>query len=273
VFLNYQLNVRKFRLFSALNMHHIHKKTFFFNALQSTQDTALELLQTRTLPAVLVIAGYQHKGRGQRENIWHAPLASSVLCTLGLSGSLVNTLPVESLYWKIAVLTQLYLNTRYALFNNPIQIKWPNDLYIDFKKLGGILIEITWLGNRIQYVRIGLGLNVKGDFSALGHSSAQLSDFISSPLEPIEIAEGWADHILQELCYPTLHQDELKRLYENALMGKNSWHEYHLHEASKLLQIIGIDDFGNLLLKTSTNQLLKPLHHDLKWTWIIDNTK
>lgn len=273
MFLNYQLKVSKFRLFSALNMHHIHKKTFFFNALQSTQDTALELLQTRTLPAVLVIAGYQYKGRGQRENIWHAPLESSVLCTLGLSESLVNTLPVESLYWKIAVLTQSYLNNRYALFDNPVRIKWPNDLYIDFKKLGGILIEITWSGNRIQYVRIGLGLNVRGDFSALHHSSAQLSDFISTPLEPINIAEGWADYILQELSCPTLHKDELKRLYENALMGKNTWLEYHLDAVPKTLQITGIDDLGNLLLKTETNQLLKPLHHDLKWTWIIDKAK
>ena len=270
MFLNYQLNVSKFRLFSALNMHHIHKKTFFFNALQSTQDTALELLQTQTIPAVLVITDYQHKGRGQRENIWHAPLKSSVLCTLGLSGPLVTALPVESLYWKIAVLTQSYLNARYGLFDTPIRIKWPNDLYINFKKLGGILIEITWLGNRMQYVRMGLGLNVKGDFSTLQHSSAQLSDFITTPSEPSDIAEGWADYILQELFFPTLHLDELKSLYESALMGINAWHEYHLHEVPKTLQITGIDDLGNLLLKSNTHQVLKPLHHALKWTWLID---
>lgn len=271
MFLNYQLNVSKFRLFSALNMHHIHKKTFFFNALQSTQDTALELLQTQTIPAVLVIADYQHKGRGQRENIWHAPLKSSVLCTLGLSGSLITTLPVESLYWKIAVLTQSYLNARYGLFDTPIRIKWPNDLYINFKKLGGILIEITWLGNRMQYVRMGLGLNVKGDFSTLQHSSAQLSDFITTPLEPSDIAEGWADYILQELYFPSLHTDELKNLYENALIGKNTWQAYQVNAVHKTLQITGIDDSGNLIMKTTSNELIKPQQHQLQWTWLIGN--
>jgi hypothetical protein len=53
-------------------------------------------------------------------------------------------------------------------------------------------------------------------------------------------------------------------------MGINAWHEYHLHEVPKTLQITGIDDLGNLLLKSNTHQVLKPLHHALKWTWLID---
>lgn len=249
-------------------MRRIHKKTYFFNALQSTQDTALEVLQNTPEPAILVIARYQHHGRGQRENTWHSPSNASVLCTLGLKGPVLNRIPAEHLYWTLSVLTQQYVIKRFTSCTMPICIKWPNDLYINNKKLGGILIELSWQGTILQHARIGLGLNIKGDFSALHNPLAQLSDYCSISITPKEIAEEWADYILQELCFPSLHTDELKSLYENALMGKNTWQAYHVNAVHKTLQITGIDDLGNLIMKTTSNELIKPLHHQLQWTWL-----
>ena len=45
--------------------------------------------------------------------------------------------------------------------SEPIRLKWPNDLYVDEGKLGGILVEARWREQAVEYVAIGLGVNVK----------------------------------------------------------------------------------------------------------------
>src|SRR5204863_4244092 len=45
--------------------------------------------------------------------------------------------------------------------SEPIRLKWPNDLYVDRGKLGGILVEARWREQAVEWVAIGVGLNVK----------------------------------------------------------------------------------------------------------------
>src|SRR5690606_9256508 len=42
----------------------------------------------------------------------------------------------------------------------PVRLKWPNDLLVDDRKLGGILVEARWRGERLDWVAIGLGINL-----------------------------------------------------------------------------------------------------------------
>ncbi len=63
--------------------------------------------------------------------------------------------------------------------SEPVRLKWPNDLYVDGRKLGGILIEARWREQRLEWVAIGVGVNVTlpADFpmaAALDSGTARL---------------------------------------------------------------------------------------------------
>ena len=57
--------------------------------------------------------------------------------------------------------------------SEPIRLKWPNDLYTDSGKLGGVLVEARWREQAVEWVAIGLGVNVKAPANLEGASGLE----------------------------------------------------------------------------------------------------
>jgi BirA family biotin operon repressor/biotin-[acetyl-CoA-carboxylase] ligase len=102
------------------------------------------------------IAEYQHAGRGRRGRAWSTPLGGGVCMSLGWV--FADTPPgLSALTLAVGVAVRRVLARIAAL---DIQLKWPNDLVWDERKLGGILLEITAEAQGGCHVVAGIGLNV-----------------------------------------------------------------------------------------------------------------
>ena len=117
----------------------------------STNTLLKELLARGEWPEgeTYLYAGYQTAGRGQTGNGWESEKGKNLLCSILLP-------PNKNLYLlNIAVSVAIV-----RMINEPLTIKWPNDIYYHDKKLAGILLENAIVGSEIKYTIAGIGLNV-----------------------------------------------------------------------------------------------------------------
>jgi len=104
----------------------------------------------------VVLCELQHAGRGRRGRLWVAPFGASLALSLGWAfDGAARTSPTLSLCVGVAVVRAL---TRAGA--RGIGLKWPNDLWLDDCKVGGVLLELRAEASGPAYVVIGVGLNV-----------------------------------------------------------------------------------------------------------------
>jgi BirA family biotin operon repressor/biotin-[acetyl-CoA-carboxylase] ligase len=123
--------------------------------VSSTMDVVRELAEAGAPEGTVVIAARQTAGRGRHGRDWESPEGGAWL-------SLLLRPPIEltqagCISVLLAVAVAQALRERYEL---PILVKWPNDLLVDGRKLGGILVELATVGGRIEWLIAGVGLNV-----------------------------------------------------------------------------------------------------------------
>lgn len=122
----------------------------------STLDVAHRIAAAGAPAGTLVIANEQTAGRGRGGKSWQSSPGAGIWLTLIERPADNSGLGVLSLRVGLAAAQAL---DRFAA--EPIRLKWPNDLYIDRRKLAGILVEARWREQSVEWVSIGLGVNVK----------------------------------------------------------------------------------------------------------------
>ena len=128
-----------------------------FEQLDSTNNYASTIAKLpETQSGTAITTDFQLEGRGQRDNKWLAEPGSSFLGTLILKISLK---PEEIFY--LSKWASLQVAKTLIQHNIPrVSIKWPNDIFVQGKKIGGILIENSWSDHHLHYSLIGIGLNI-----------------------------------------------------------------------------------------------------------------
>jgi BirA family transcriptional regulator, biotin operon repressor / biotin---[acetyl-CoA-carboxylase] ligase len=122
----------------------------------STNDNALLAARSGAPHGSLFVTDEQTAGRGRRGNAWLAAPGESLLFSVLLR-------PQLELAQTSALTLAIGLALKDAigpLLSEPALIKWPNDLYVNEKKLAGVLVESQLQGERLQAVVVGVGLNV-----------------------------------------------------------------------------------------------------------------
>jgi BirA family biotin operon repressor/biotin-[acetyl-CoA-carboxylase] ligase len=127
----------------------------YFDRVSSTMDVLHELAGRGAEAGSAVLAGEQLQGRGSRGRSWHSPLGGLWLSVL-FKPPVIQGLEVISLRAGLAVAEAMQ-----PLVPAPLQLKWPNDLMLNGRKLGGMLCEARWQGESLGWVAVGVGLNVK----------------------------------------------------------------------------------------------------------------
>lgn len=128
---------------------------FFYERVSSTQDVAREMARAGAIPGTVIAAATMKAGRGRRGRVWHAPAGGNV--TLTTIGAPVPPETLWQLTFVCGVATVLAL-TEIAP-NNPARLRFPNDVQLEGRKLGGILVEALLQGGSAIPL-IGIGLNV-----------------------------------------------------------------------------------------------------------------
>lgn len=121
----------------------------------STMDVAHRLAGEGAPAGTLVIADEQTAGRGRGGKSWQSSPGAGLWMTLIERPRDPSGIGVLSLRVGLAAAGAL---DRFAA--EPIRVKWPNDLYVDQDKLAGILVEARWREQSVEWVAIGLGVNV-----------------------------------------------------------------------------------------------------------------
>jgi BirA family biotin operon repressor/biotin-[acetyl-CoA-carboxylase] ligase len=132
------------------------QKIFSFKTIDSTNNCARALAGCWAEEGTLVVAEEQTEGRGRLGRAWLASpnenLTFSLILRPELPAEALNLLP---LYAAVAVAEAVEKSTGIA-----VECKWPNDLLIQNKKVAGILLEGSLKEDAVEYVVIGIGLNV-----------------------------------------------------------------------------------------------------------------
>ena len=128
----------------------------YFRETDSTNTRAKDLAARGAPEGTLVVCDKQKEGRGRKGRHWFSPSQEGIYASLILRPTIS---PGEAL--KITMLTAVAVaETLLSLTQLEVKIKWPNDILVNGKKIGGILTEISAERDAIDYVVVGLGLNV-----------------------------------------------------------------------------------------------------------------
>ena len=141
---------------SALNTTFLGKCLFTYRIIGSTNATAKMLAGSGAPDGALLVAEEQRQGRGRYGNPWHSPAGGGIWASLILRPG-IKPAQLGSLGMLAALSICIAIEERTDF--KP-QIKWPNDLFLDQRKLGGVLCEADWIGSELKYVILGFGVNV-----------------------------------------------------------------------------------------------------------------
>lgn len=129
-----------------------------FNKLDSTNAYALNLLTgNRPAEGTVIVTDHQTAGRGQMGTHWHSGSGKNLTFSIILYPDFLAA--TDQFYLNKAIAVALVTSLSPLLPG--IRIKWPNDIYIQNRKLAGILIQNQIRGQHLQASVIGIGLNVR----------------------------------------------------------------------------------------------------------------
>ena len=225
---------------------------FLLEVVDSVDSTTAELLRRTSIEAPLgtaLLALRQHGGRGRSERVWESPVGGMYLSVVLET----NTPQGLSLLGAKALIELLKSNSL-----SP-QLRWPNDVILAGKKVGGVLPVVRYSGNRLERAVLGVGFNVN---QKLEEFSPELQPALttlsrerpSRTWDVVEVAESYLLILKAEL--EALNQDGLARLArrcESDLEGIGDSRSAVLVEPGcdpvVLSRITGLDSEGALLFE------------------------
>lgn len=188
--LGYRLDSSPDRLFAfevlrELNTKFIGKKIYYFEALSSTMDTAIQLGMNGSAEGTLVLSESQTKGRGRLGRSWSSPKYKGIYLSLILKPKILPfEAPVLTLLSAVSICEAIRDSCGLK-----VDIKWPNDILIQNKKLGGILTEMSAEMDKINFVVIGAGINVNNDKKDLIKGATSLKNEKKENLDRIGLLQ------------------------------------------------------------------------------------
>lgn len=131
----------------------------FFASIDSTNTQAIKWAAEGAKDLSLVLADEQLQGRGRNNRQWFSPMGTNLAISLILRLSPLEN-QVHGLFSCLGALATVQAIENNQI-SNTVQIKWPNDVLIDGKKVCGILVEASWLGSKVESMVIGIGVNLR----------------------------------------------------------------------------------------------------------------
>ena len=179
-----------------------------FNDTDSTMDVAHRLAKTGAAEGTAVFAETQRAGRGRLGRSWASPRGQ------GIYGSLIlrPTLPLGALSTLTLTMAIGLARAIEEQTELPGKIKWPNDLFLQDAKLGGILTELQAEPDRIQYVVVGFGVNVNGRAVDLPVGSSSLTQVLGRSVHRLPLIRRMLE--LLEVVYTQLLREGFATLQQ-----------------------------------------------------------
>ena len=241
-----------FALFTGKNRLH-------FQEIDSTNNYALQWVKSKRPPeGSLVTADFQTNGRGQRGNVWVSNRAenfmgSYIFYPVFLSAS-------EQFWLNKAFSVGVVDSIKTFLPEKRIEIKWPNDILVDGKKIAGILIENQLQGLKLFTTIFGIGINKNQlEFNTLPQATSlalqnntdistdQIIDDLSSKLERryLQVKAG--------------NYSGIQDAYMESLFGIGKEINMYVNNQLASVRLLDVNDFGQVMV--SSKEEIKVFSH------------
>jgi len=220
----------------------------YFDSIGSTNDEALAWAAGDAKDLSLVIADEQTAGRGRLDRKWFTPRGTALAFSLILRPTAEEKPYLTRTVGLAALATVDSLRTR----GLSAQIKWPNDVLLNGRKVGGILVESVWSGEEVNCVVIGVGMNV---MKAAVPPAEQLQ-FPATSLEESSGPEIERESILHDILAgiialrPHLGTDSFIASWEKSLAFRGE--QVQVEERGGTLStgtLLGLESDGSLRLR------------------------
>lgn len=231
----------------------IGQNAIHLNSVDSTNSYATELLrQIAPSDGTLVYTFEQINGRGQRGNSWLGEANKNVALSLILQPTFLHA---NEQFWltKIASLATSDVLAETLLtkgIDAHISIKWPNDIYVDDRKISGILIENNLRENNIQNTIIGVGININQTEFPAGIQATSLKKIAGTEFDKQVLLERWCEFMeARYLQLKTNKKQIINSAYLHRMYQLGQWKQYSERGTTFEGKIKGVSTEGKLQLE------------------------
>ena len=222
------------------------KEIIFHESLDSTNTLAMELAEKGVSHGTVVIADRQLKGKGRLGRTWFSPPKGNIYM------SVIVRPEIEP---KDATLLTIMsaISCARAVRNSTgieVKIKWPNDLMVSERKLGGILTEMKSDQDRIVFAVIGIGINVNASLDAFPSDVRAAAASVIEELRKGKGIKGDSPEISRTLIIAAI-LNELERWFKVLIKGGriqliNEWKKLSSTLGRKVKIVSGKDTFSGI---------------------------
>ena len=225
----------------------IGSSVYFFREVTSTSDVAFEIALKGASEGTVVIADVQTKGKGRLSRVWQSPAACN------LYTSIIIRPPIEpALASQITLMTGVAVAELLSSYYPYVTLKWPNDVQIGGKKVSGILAQMRTSGKKIDFIIVGIGINInmkREDFEeSIQDISTSLREETGGDISRVDLTVKLYDSF--ERWYARYIRDGFDPIRDMWLKYNSKGRHVHVVSGDDLYkgEVVGIDGDGALLL-------------------------
>ena len=226
---------------------------FVFESLKSTNLTAKEYATKGAVEGSVVVALSQTGGRGRLGRQFFSPKGSGIYLSLILRPDL----PPEDITLITASAAVAVCNMIEKVCYKKPKIKWVNDIFLDNKKVCGILSEGTFSsdGKRAEYIILGIGINLFVPDSGFPEDIERIAGGIFEKNDKIDLNLIIAETVNEFLrLYDNLHNPDIVKGYRNRLMLMGKTVNYIKNGITESGKVLDIDNNFRLIIEKATGE-------------------
>ena len=239
---------------SGLKTKWIGHQSYYFDSTDSTQNQALKLANQSENDGAVIIAGKQTGGKGRAGRKWISPSGGiwiSVIIKPKLDISKITLFPIAS---SLALAFSIE-----KIFKINPELKWPNDITLNGKKLGGMIVDASIESNRIENIVLGAGINFDVNSKNIEKSLKETPNFYGvaslskhrKKIKPVQLVQSFLFEL--ERIYDLLNEGKIKKIISDWTVRSStigSKIEVNTINGKKIGTAIKIDEEGALWITT-----------------------
>ena len=239
-------------IYRNLKTKFIGKNVLHFETIDSTNDYAKKI-GNELRDGSVIISEEQTKGKGRLGRVWESKAGEGIWMSIILKPNIIpNKAPFITLIAGASIVKAL------NILGVDAKIKWPNDITINNKKLSGILTELSAEIERVNYIVVGIGMNVKDtDFEEELQDKATSLYKENYNVSRVDIVKDILCQF-EKLYLDYIEKDDKKEVLDicrqySAIINKEIY--VIKNDQKELVDCIGINEEGNLIIKNKDGKL------------------
>jgi BirA family biotin operon repressor/biotin-[acetyl-CoA-carboxylase] ligase len=235
------------------------------DSIDSTNNYAMQLIDADTAQAGLtIVADVQTHGKGQRGRQWKATPGENLLMSL----IIIPRQPLSEQFIFNAIVSAAIADVLQAIYPHwKVNIKWPNDIIVNDKKAGGVLIENVIRGNSWTYSIVGFGLNVNQETFPVELPYATSLKIASGKDFNIAELRNLIRHSILEATSQAISPGAAMEKYNTYLFRKGCRQGFSDNNGTWEGMVVQANPNGTLGVQLSDGNIVSYVHGMANWEW------